>query len=79
MPQGRGSKSKSGAATEKMAEAPDQEAPQTPNAVLVVREYSEEGDLKVEAVTLGDVKVGELLTVLELAAKQARAKFGLDS
>lgn len=59
---------------ERLAEtAPE---PEVPNAVLVQR-VVEDGNLKVEVSTLGNVTPDQVLTLLELAIGAYRAKIGL--
>jgi hypothetical protein len=59
------------------ADAGVEAPPEQPNAVLVLRTVKDNGDIECDAVPLGDVKVTEVQTVLELGLASFRAKVGL--
>lgn len=60
-------------------DAEAQPAEQPPfNGLLVGREY-QEGALNITVNTAGDVGVAEVLTILEVAAKNVRAQLGLNA
>lgn len=50
-----------------------------PNAVIVYRQFGEDGKLQVQVGTLGDVRVTEAQTLLEQGVRQVRKLLELDS
>ena len=49
-----------------------------PDGVLVVKAVQENGDIVIDAVPVGNVQATEVLTILELAQANFRAKIGLN-
>lgn len=66
-------------ATPEEAPAPEGEAQEQPNGVLIVRVEEENGAVNTDTVPLGDVKPTEVQTVIELGLGVWRKKVGLDA
>jgi hypothetical protein len=69
----RGSK-----APEENGDVPEAQTETTPNAVLIQRNTDADGNIGVVVQTLGDVKLTEVQTVIELGLARFREQVGLN-
>jgi hypothetical protein len=60
-------------------DAPTEEAATQPEGVLVIKNTDEDGNIFTEIVPVGDVRMTEVQTILELGVLRWRSQIGLAS